>query len=60
MMSIVLVVLGVIGMTTAMVIMSLEEDRNKEVSVEQELTKQATKIAGVMAQLDAINGKVGR
>ena len=57
--TIVLAVLGIIGMVAAMVVVALEEDK-KEVTVEQELTKQATKIASVIAQLDRLNGKVGR
>lgn len=53
-----MVILAVIGMVIATVCMALEG--KQEVTVEQAMIEQASKITEVLAQLDSLNGKAVR
>lgn len=54
-----MVILAVIGMVIAMVVMAMEDNSKKEVTVEKAMVAQASEITKVLAQLDALNGKAG-
>ena len=54
-----MVILAVIGMVIAMVVMAMEDNSKKEVTVEKAMVAQAAEIAKVLAQLDRLNGKAG-
>ena len=54
-----MVILAVIGMVIAMVVMAMEDNSKKEVTVEKAMVAQASEIAMVLAQLDRLNGKAG-